>query len=102
MIAISNGLANVCQSNYWPFRLDGDVGVVVVEDGAGSGDDFLVALNLRHNLLLHIQRRQGNVDLANNFTIEIIDHSARSSLFKLGVNEPGTEYAVKKVLVQLF
>jgi len=33
----------------------------VVEDGTGAVDDFLIALNLRHDLLLHLQRRQGDL-----------------------------------------
>ena len=40
----------------------GDVGAVVVEDGAGAVDDFLVALDLCHDFLLHLQRRQGDLD----------------------------------------
>jgi len=35
-----------------PVGVDGDVGTIVVEDGAGTVEDFLVALNLRHNLLI--------------------------------------------------
>ena len=50
-----------------PVGMDGDVGAVVVEDGAGAVDDFLVALDLRHDLLLHLQRRQGNFDASSNF-----------------------------------
>ena len=38
------------------------MGAVVVEDGAGTVDDFLVALDLRHDLLLHLQRRQGDLE----------------------------------------
>ena len=47
-------------SHHRPVGVDGDVGAVVVEDGAGAVDDFLVALDLRHDLLLHLQRRQGD------------------------------------------
>jgi len=38
------------------------VGAVVVEDGAGAVDDFLVALDLRHDLLLHLQRGEGDLE----------------------------------------
>jgi hypothetical protein len=36
------------------------LGTVVLEDSAGTVDDLLVALDLRHDLLLHVQRRYGN------------------------------------------
>src|SRR5712691_3123395 len=45
--------------------MDGNVRAVVVEDSAGAVDDFLVALDLRHDLLLHIQRRQGDLVFQN-------------------------------------
>lgn len=38
------------------------MGTVVVEDGAGAVDDFLIALDLRNDLLLHLHRRQGDLD----------------------------------------
>ena len=57
------------QLHHRPVGVNGDVGAVVVEDGASAIDDFLAALNLGHNLLLHIQRRQGDltcvVDIAS-------------------------------------
>ena len=39
----------------------GDVGAVLVEDGARAVDDFLVALDLCYDLLLHVQRWQGDL-----------------------------------------
>ena len=39
------------------------MGAVVVEDGAGAVDNFLVALDLRHDLLLHRKRRQGDLEV---------------------------------------
>ena len=34
---------------------------VVVENGAGTINDFLVAANFCHNLLLHVERREGDL-----------------------------------------
>ena len=58
--------ADFAQLHHRPVGVDGDVGAVVVEDGAGAVDDFLVALDLRHDLLLHLQRRQGDLDLLDD------------------------------------
>ena len=58
--------ADFPQLHHRPVGVDGDVGAVVVEDGAGAVDDFLVALDLRHDLLLHVQRRQGDLEIAND------------------------------------
>ena len=55
--ASANDGADRSDLHHRPVGVDGDVGAVVVEDGAGAVDDFLVALDLRHDLLLHLQRR---------------------------------------------
>ena len=64
-------------SHHRPVGVDGDVGAVVVEDGAGAVDDFLVALDLRHDLLLHLQRRQGDLEVRHD-----------TSLLALAANPP--------------
>ena len=56
-------VASFSKGHHRPVGVDGDVGAVVVEDGASAVDDFLVALDLRHDLLLHLQRRQGNLEV---------------------------------------
>ena len=55
--------------HHWPIGVDGDVGAVVVEDGAGTVDDFLVVLDLRHDFLLHLQWRQGDFDFTDRIWI---------------------------------
>ena len=48
--------------NHRPIWVDGDVGAVVVYDGAGAVYDFLVTFNLGDDLLLHLQRRKGDLE----------------------------------------
>ena len=43
----------------------------MVEDGAAAVDDFLVALDLRHDLLLYLQRRQGDFYLGEHVAVEL-------------------------------
>ncbi len=70
------------------------MGAVVVEDGAGAVDDFLVALDLRHDLLLHLQRRQGDLEFLDVRPIDRRENCACIS-FDVTVNlfsvkqEPG-------------
>jgi hypothetical protein len=40
--------------------VDGDVGAIAAEDGSGAVDDHLVALDLRHDLLLDVERWKGD------------------------------------------
>ena len=61
------------ERHHRPVGVDGDVGAVVVEDGAGAVDDFLVALDLRHDLLLHLQRRQRDLDRLNIDEMKVRD-----------------------------
>jgi len=62
MIAIRDRLTNVGKQPYRPIRVDGNVWAVVVEDGAGTVDDFLVSFGFRYDLLLHFERRQGDLE----------------------------------------
>lgn len=59
--AISH-IANHTKRHHRPVGVDRNVGAVVVEDGASTIDDFLVALDLRHDLRLHLQWRQRNLE----------------------------------------
>ena len=55
--SVVNEPTNLSEFHFWPVGVDGDLGAVVVEDGAGAVNDFLVALDLCHDLLLHLRRR---------------------------------------------
>ena len=63
--------------------MDGDLGAIVVEDGAGAVDDFLVALDLRYDLPLYLQRRQGDFDLSERVAVKLWLPSARGKVFRL-------------------
>ena len=87
--------ADFAQLHHRPVGVDGDVGAVVVEDGAGAVDDFLVALDLRHDLLLHLQRRQGDLD-ARSSSLEIVPLDSRSVAFCLISAHAGCERGMKR------
>ena len=71
--------------------VDGDVRAVVVEDGAGAVDDFLVALDLRHDLLLHLQRRQGDLVITNPPGAEIRLCHATGTCNRIGLELLGVQ-----------
>ena len=48
-----------------------DVGGVVVEHGTGAVDDFQVGLDLSYDLLLELQRRQGDLDFDECVAVEL-------------------------------
>ena len=67
--------------------MDGDVGTVIVEDFASAVDNFLVALNLRHNLLLHLQRRQGDLNTPQLLLIKLWNRNTRDEWHQIGLVE---------------
>ena len=67
MCAVRDLGCNFVQFMNRPVGMDGDVRPVVVDDGAGTVDDFLVARDLRHDLLLHLQRRQGDLEFGERW-----------------------------------
>ncbi len=62
------------------------MGAVVVEDGAGAVNDLLVALDLRHDLLLHLQRREGNLDSLEGVDVDVLLSVASATCVDLTLN----------------
>src|SRR4051812_36277427 len=64
------------------------MGTVVLDDGAGPVDNLLIALDLRHDLRLHLQWREWNFQLAE-FRFRYLGESPSGCPCLHGGNEAG-------------
>src|SRR3989338_4793574 len=55
-------LNDFTKRHHWPVGVNGNMGSVAVKDGAGAVDDFLVALDFRHDPFLLGERRERNFE----------------------------------------
>ena len=73
----------------------------VGEDGASTVDDFLVALNHRHDLLLHFQRWQWNPESVKNPRTQIVNVGSGYLFAQEGIEMARGELLKKVARIEL-
>ena len=96
-------IGNISQLHHRPFGADGDVGTVVVQDGASAINYFIIALYLRRDLLLYRQRWERNFQLIPDANIQAWDALPnRLQFIDLGLEQPGYVSRQRSIAINFY